>query len=74
MAEPSTIIKRLKEHARKILLGIDVLFESLDAVLELEEHVQPYYHNLLEVRISNFRIKEMPCCESAKRLLEGIPL
>ena len=74
MTEPSSIIQRLKEHTRKVLLRIGILLESLNAVLELEEHVQSDYHYLLQIRISNLRIKEVLCRESAKRLLEGITL
>lgn len=50
------------------------MFQSLYAILELKEHIQPNDHDLLQIGVSNLRIEEVLACESAKRLLEGIAL
>ena len=45
MAKPSAIVEGLQKGWNEVLSGIIVSFESLDALLELEEHVKTDDHH-----------------------------
>ena len=54
-----------------MLTSILVYLESLDTPLELQEHVQPDDHHLLQVGIRNLIVEEVPRDESGEACLEG---
>ena len=70
MAKPSAIVEGLQKGWNEVLSCIIVSFESLDALLELKEHVKTDDHHFFQVWIRNLFVKEMPRDKSSQALLE----
>ena len=71
VTKPSLIIKRLEKSWHEVLPRIFVVFKRLDAILELEEHVEADDHHLFQVWIRNLLVKEVPSNKCSEALLEG---
>ena len=70
MAKPSLVIERPEQSWYKVLSRKSVSFKSLNALLELEEHVQADYHRLFQIGVRYLLVKEVTGDEGTQALLQ----
>ena len=69
MAKPASILERLQQGRNEVLPSISISFQRLDAILELQEHIESYDHHLFEIWVGNLIIEEVLGYECTEALL-----
>ena len=70
MTEPSAIVEGLEEGGYEVFASVSILLQRLDAILELQEHVQSNDHHLFQVRVRYLFVEEVPGDKCAQALLK----
>ena len=59
VANPATIVEWIEQGGDEVLPGDALTFQRLDAVLELEEHVESDNHHFFQIWMRNLIVEEM---------------